>query len=247
MRRMVHTYFIDKRQLELHSQILCQNSLILQSHRFGIFTHLLRDSRICEIFCVKKISAKNQSKKITLFLMWQNSHFKKSLVILWHCFVENMEVILQWTRWFKGNFVPFVRGAFEKVTTWSRPILDLPPDQNGQYYQKLTLGSRGLEEHILRITMIFARIIGFMLFTVGGTLSYVLYFEEFLIYEICWACAISRWIPNLQARTIQSHGLTNSPLTHSPLTHSLLPPTTDSELTDSRTHELMAHGLTNPG
>ncbi len=41
-----------------------------------------------------------------------------------------------------------------------------------------------------------------MLFTVFP-LIYVLYFEEFLIHDSrgCWACAIFRSIPNLQART----------------------------------------------
>ena len=39
------------------------------------------------------------------------------------------------------------------------------------------------------------------------TLAYELYWEEFLIHnsgwfdQICWACAIFRWIPNLQAST----------------------------------------------
>ena len=51
----------------LHSQIVCQTHRFSQSRRFGIFTHL-RESRICEIdFVLKKISAENQSKKITLF------------------------------------------------------------------------------------------------------------------------------------------------------------------------------------
>ena len=51
----------------LHSQILCQNSPVLQSHRFGIFTYLLRDSRICEICWVKKSQPKISWKKSPFF------------------------------------------------------------------------------------------------------------------------------------------------------------------------------------
>ena len=173
-------------------------------------------------------------------MMWQNSHFKKSLVILWHCFVENMEVILQWTRWFKGNFVPFVRGAFEKVTTWSRPILDLPPDQNGQYYQKLTLGLRGLEEHIMRITVIFARIIGFMLFTVVLSCMY-------FISKNFWFTKFVGLVPFPAEYLICRHvrySLTDSQThpspTHPSPTHCLHPPQTP----DSRTHGLKNSRLT---
>ncbi len=64
----------------------------------------------------------------------------------------------------------------------------------------------------MRVSLIFAIIVSFMLFTVF-TLVYVLYFEEFLIHgscgfmilmnidQICWACAIFCSIPNLQACT----------------------------------------------
>jgi hypothetical protein len=48
---------------------------------------------------------------------------------------------------------------------------------------KKTLAACGLEEHV-RITLIFSRIISFMLFTVF-TLANVLYFEEFLIHDSC--------------------------------------------------------------
>ena len=63
----------------------------------------------------------------------------------------------------------------------------------------------------MRISLIFAIIISFMIFTVFP-LIYVLYFEEFLIHDsrgfmilknylpILWACAIFDSIPNLQAR-----------------------------------------------
>jgi hypothetical protein len=44
-----------------------------------------------------------------------------------------------------------------------------------------TLAARGLEEHV-RVSLIFAIIVSFMLFTVF-TLVYVLYFEEFLIHD----------------------------------------------------------------
>ena len=45
------------------SQILCQNSQILKSRRFGSFTHHLTDSRICERSVLKKISAKKSVEK----------------------------------------------------------------------------------------------------------------------------------------------------------------------------------------
>ena len=48
------------------------------------------------------------------------------------------------------------------------------------YFQK-TFAARGLEEHV-RVSLIFAIIIIFKLFTVF-TLIYVLYFEEFLIHD----------------------------------------------------------------
>jgi hypothetical protein len=63
----------------------------------------------------------------------------------------------------------------------------------------------------VRVSLIFEIIVSFMLFTVFP-LVYVLYFKEFLIQDsrgfvilkkidrICWACAIFRSIPNLQAR-----------------------------------------------
>jgi len=44
-----------------------------------------------------------------------------------------------------------------------------------------TLAARGLEEH-LRVSLIFAIIISFVLFTLF-TLVYVLYFEECLIHD----------------------------------------------------------------
>ena len=44
-----------------------------------------------------------------------------------------------------------------------------------------TLAARGLEEHV-RISLIFAIIVSFMIFTVF-TLVCVLYFEEFLIHD----------------------------------------------------------------
>ena len=44
-----------------------------------------------------------------------------------------------------------------------------------------TLAARGLEEHV-RVSLIFAIIISFMLFTVF-TLVFVLYFEECLIHN----------------------------------------------------------------
>jgi hypothetical protein len=44
-----------------------------------------------------------------------------------------------------------------------------------------TLAARGLEEHV-RVSLIFATIISFMLFTVF-TLANVLYFKEFLIHD----------------------------------------------------------------
>jgi len=43
------------------------------------------------------------------------------------------------------------------------------------------LAARGLEEHV-RVSLIFAVIVSFMLFTVF-TLANVLYFEEFLIHD----------------------------------------------------------------
>ncbi len=43
-----------------------------------------------------------------------------------------------------------------------------------------TLAARGLEEHV-RVSLIFAIIVSFMLFTVF-TLVYVLYFKDFLIH-----------------------------------------------------------------
>ena len=46
---------------------------------------------------------------------------------------------------------------------------------------KFTLAARGLEEHV-RVSLIFAIIFSFMLFTMF-TLVYVLYFEEFLIHD----------------------------------------------------------------
>ena len=45
----------------------------------------------------------------------------------------------------------------------------------------LTLAARGLEEH-MRVSLIFAIIVSFLLFTVF-TLANVLYFEEFLIHD----------------------------------------------------------------
>jgi hypothetical protein len=51
----------------------------------------------------------------------------------------------------------------------------------GLYNNILTLAARGLEEHA-RVSLIFAIIISFMLFTVF-TLANVLYFEEFLIHD----------------------------------------------------------------
>ena len=45
-----------------------------------------------------------------------------------------------------------------------------------------TLAAGGLEEHIMRVSLIFAIIVSFMLFTVF-TLANVLYFEEFLIHD----------------------------------------------------------------
>jgi len=44
-----------------------------------------------------------------------------------------------------------------------------------------SLAARGLEEHV-RVSLIFAIIVSFMLFTVF-TLIYVLYFKEFLIHD----------------------------------------------------------------
>jgi len=66
---------------------------------------------------------------------------------------------------------------------------------------QITLTARGHEEHV-RVSLIFAIIVSFMLFTVF-TLANVLYFEEFMIQNdrICWACAIFCTIPNLQACT----------------------------------------------
>ena len=64
----------------------------------------------------------------------------------------------------------------------------------------------------MRVSLLFAIIVSFMLFTVFP-LIYVLYSKECLFYDsrgfmilnkfdrICWACAISHSIPNLQART----------------------------------------------
>jgi len=43
-----------------------------------------------------------------------------------------------------------------------------------------TLAARGLEEHV-RVSLMFAIIVSFMLFTVF-TLVYVLYFKDFLIH-----------------------------------------------------------------
>jgi hypothetical protein len=45
----------------------------------------------------------------------------------------------------------------------------------------LTLAGRGLEEH-MRVSLIFAIIVSFLLLTVF-TLANVLYFEEFLIHD----------------------------------------------------------------
>ena len=47
---------------------------------------------------------------------------------------------------------------------------------------KETLAARGLEEHV-QITLIFSRIISFMLFTV--LLSHMYFFKEFLIHNSC--------------------------------------------------------------
>ncbi len=46
-----------------------------------------------------------------------------------------------------------------------------------------TLAARGLEEHV-RVSLILAIIVSFMLFTVF-TLANVLYFEEFMIHDSC--------------------------------------------------------------
>ncbi len=130
----------------------------------NIYTSVERFQNLWDILCKKNLSQKSVQKNCPF--LWcgktaiSKSHWSFCDIVSWKI----------WRSFYSehgdGNFVPFVRGAFEKVTTWSHPILDLPPDQNGQYYQKLTLGARGLEEHIMRITVIFARIIGFMLFTV---------------------------------------------------------------------------------
>ncbi len=62
-----------------------------------------------------------------------------------------------------------------KISTWPGcEILPIFP-----FY--ITLAGRGLEEHV-RVSLIFAIIISFMLFTVF-TLVYELYFEEFLIHD----------------------------------------------------------------
>ena len=45
-----------------------------------------------------------------------------------------------------------------------------------------TLAACGLEEHNMRVSLIFVIIVSFMLFTVF-TLADVLYFEEFLIHD----------------------------------------------------------------
>ena len=76
-----------------------------------------------------------------------------------------------------------------------------------------TLAARGLEEHDVRVFLIFAIIVSFMLFTVCLLLLMYFFSKNFwftihmdswfwrIIYRICWACAIFRAIPNLQART----------------------------------------------
>ena len=59
------------------------------------------------------------------------------------------------------------------VLTWrDRKVTQLNPD---------ILAARGLEEH-MQVSLIFAIIVSFMLFTVF-TLANVLYFEEFLIHD----------------------------------------------------------------
>ncbi len=58
-----------------------------------------------------------------------------------------------------------------------------------------TLAARGLEEHDVRITLIFSKIISFMSFTC----EFILFWR--IVDRICWAYAIFRWTPNLQACT----------------------------------------------
>ncbi len=59
----------------------------------------------------------------------------------------------------------------------------------------LTLTAHGLEEHV-RVSLIFAIIVTFMLFTVF-TLVYVLYFKEFLIHDSCGFMILKKNWPNL--------------------------------------------------
>jgi hypothetical protein len=60
-------YLSDTRKLVLHSQILCQNSLIFSISQIRNIYTSAKVQNLWDRFCVKKISAKNQSKKITLF------------------------------------------------------------------------------------------------------------------------------------------------------------------------------------
>jgi hypothetical protein len=54
----------------------------------------------------------------------------------------------------------------------------LPP---ASLHGKITLAARGLEEHV-QVSLIFALIVSFMLFTVF-TLASVLFFEEFMVHD----------------------------------------------------------------
>jgi hypothetical protein len=60
--------------------------------------------------------------------------------------------------------------------------LTLTPEFNFFLSLPGTLAARGLEEHDVRVSLSFAIIVSFMLFTVL-TLANVLYFEEFLIHN----------------------------------------------------------------
>jgi hypothetical protein len=63
----------------LHSQILCQIHIFSNLADSDIYTHLWEIPKIGEIICVEEISAKNQSKKFTLFSMWRNGQLSRNL------------------------------------------------------------------------------------------------------------------------------------------------------------------------